>query len=108
MNRLDGKVAIVTGSSSGIGKAIALRFGEEGAKVVLAARRLHLCEQTAARIKTKGGEAHAIQTDISDEHQVNALIHQTVIRYGQLDILVNNAGNIWRRAIGRHRHKDFR
>jgi len=92
MNRLDGKVAIVTGSSSGIGKAIALRFGEEGAKVVLAARRLHLCEQTVARIKVKGGEAHAIQTDISVEHQVNALIQQTVTRYGQLDILVNNAG----------------
>jgi len=92
MNRLEGKVAIVTGSSSGIGKAIALRFGEEGAKVVLAARRLHLCEQTVARIQTKGGEAHAIQTDISDELQVNALIQQTVTRYGQLDILVNNAG----------------
>ena len=92
MNRLEGKVAIVTGSSSGIGKAIALRFGEEGAKVVLAARRLHLCEQTVARIQTNGGEAHAIQTDISDELQVNALIQQTVTRYGQLDILVNNAG----------------
>ncbi|MGV7229125.1 MAG: SDR family NAD(P)-dependent oxidoreductase [Nitrospirales bacterium] len=92
MNRLDGKVAIVTGSSSGIGKAIALRFGEEGAKVVLAARRLHLCEQTVARIQAKGGEAYAIQTDISDEHQVNALVQQTVTRYGQLDILVNNAG----------------
>ena len=92
MNRLEGKVAIVTGSSSGIGKAIALRFGEEGAKVVLAARRLYLCEQTVARIQTKGGEAHAIQTDISDELQVNALIQQTVTRYGQLDILVNNAG----------------
>jgi 3-oxoacyl-[acyl-carrier protein] reductase len=92
MNRLDGRVAIVTGSSSGIGKAIALRFGEEGAKVVLAARRLHLCEQTVARIQAKGGEAYAIQTDVSDEHQVNALIQQTVTRYGQLDILVNNAG----------------
>lgn len=92
MNRLDGKVAIVTGSSSGIGKAIALRFGEEGAKVVLAARRLHLCEQTVARIQAKGGEAYAIQTDISDEHQVNALFQQTVTRYGQLDILINNAG----------------
>ncbi len=92
MKRLEEKVAIVTGSSSGIGKAIALRFGEEGAKVVLAARRLHLCERTVARIRAKGGEAHAIQTDISDEHQVNALIQQTVSRYGSLDILLNNAG----------------
>ncbi len=92
MKRLEGKVAIVTGSSSGIGKAIALRFGDEGAKVVLAARRLHLCEQTATRIRDNGGEACAIQTDISDEHQVNALVQQTVMRYGRVDILVNNAG----------------
>lgn len=92
MKRLEGKVAIVTGSSSGIGKAIALRFGEEGAKVVVAARRIKLCEQVAASIQKNGGEAHAIQTDISDEHQVNALIQQTVTQYGQLNILVNNAG----------------
>ncbi len=92
MKRLEGKVAIVTGSSSGIGKAIALRFGEEGAKVVLTGRRFHLCEQVVAHIQGTGGEAHAIQVDISDEHQVNALIQQTVTRYGQLNILVNNAG----------------
>ena len=92
MGRLEGKVAIVTGSSSGIGKAIALRFGEEGAKVVLAARRLHLCEQVGVRIQAKGGEAFAFQTDVSDEQQVDALIQQVVTRYGQVDILVNNAG----------------
>ncbi len=92
MNRLKGKVAIVTGSSSGIAKAIALRFGEEGAKVVLAARRLQLCEEIVRRIEKNGGEACAIQTDISDEQQVHALMQQTVTRYGQLDILINNAG----------------
>ncbi len=92
MKRIEGKVAIVTGSSSGIGRAIALRFGEEGAKVVLAARRGHLCEQTAARIQENGGEASVIQTDISEEHQVNALVQRTVTQYGQVDILVNNAG----------------
>ncbi len=92
MHRLEGKVAIVTGSSSGIGKAIALRFGEEGAKVVVAARRLNLCEQTVVQIREKQGAALAIQTDISDERQVDTLIQQTVARYGSLDILVNNAG----------------
>ena len=92
MKRIEGKVAIVTGSSSGIGKAIALRFGEEGAKVVVAARRHYLCEQVVERIKELGGQACAIQTDISDEHQVNALVQQTVSHYGQVDILVNNAG----------------
>ena len=92
MHRLKDKVAIVTGSSSGIGKAIALRFGAEGTKVVVTARRMALCEQTVAQIKRNGGEAWAIQTDVADEHQVERLILETVKRYGRLDILVNNAG----------------
>ena len=90
--RLKEKVAIVTGSSSGIGKAIALRFGQEGARVVVAARRIALCEQTVAQIREQGGEALAIQTDVADERQVERLISETVTRYGRLDILVNNAG----------------
>ena len=92
MKRLAGKIAIVTGSSSGIGKAIALTFAEEGARVVVAARRQHLCEQTVKQIRQKGGEAMAIQTDVTDESQVERLITETVKRYGRLDILVNNAG----------------
>jgi 3-oxoacyl-[acyl-carrier protein] reductase len=92
MPRLTNRVAIVTGSSSGIGKAIALRFGEEEAKVVVTARRLKLCEQTVAQIRKKGGEAWAVQTDVADEAQVERLIKETVKRYGRLDILVNNAG----------------
>lgn len=92
MKRLQGKTAIVTGSSSGIGKAIALRFGDEGAKVVVAARRLNLCEQTVAQIRQAGGEAFAIQTDITEEHQVEALMQDTVRQYGRIDLLVNNAG----------------
>lgn len=94
MNRLKDKVAIVTGSSSGIGKAIALRFGAEGAKVVVTARRMALCEQTVVQIGKAGGEAWAIQTDVADERQVERLIEETVTRYGRLDILVNNAGVI--------------
>lgn len=92
MKRLEGQTAIVTGSSSGIGKAIALRFGEEGAKVVVAARRLNLCRQTVARIRQVGGEAVAIQTDVTDERQVDALVQEAVRQYGRIDILVNNAG----------------
>ena len=92
MKRLEGKVAIVTGSSSGIGKAIALRFGEEGAKVVVAARRMNLCRQTVDQIKQAGGEAYAQQTDVTQEDQVETLIQETVRQYGRLDILVNNAG----------------
>ena len=67
MRRLADKVVIVTGSSSGIGKAIALRFGQEGAKVIVAARRYSLCEQTVAQIQEAGGEAFPIQTDVADE-----------------------------------------
>jgi 3-oxoacyl-[acyl-carrier protein] reductase len=92
MQRLKDHVAIVTGSSSGIGKAIALRFGQEGAKVVVTARRLQLCEQTVSQIVKQGGEAWAIQTDVADERQVERLIADTVARYGRIDILVNNAG----------------
>lgn len=92
MPRLKEKVAIVTGSSSGIGKAIALRFGQEGAKVIVAARRLQLCEQTVSQIRRQGGEAWPIQTDVADEGQVERLMVETVARYDRIDILVNNAG----------------
>jgi len=92
MHRLKEKVVIVTGSSSGIGKAIALRFGAEGAHVVVTARRMALCEQTVAQIMKSGGEAWAIQTDVADERQVERLMDETVKHYGRLNILVNNAG----------------
>lgn len=92
MPRLQGKIAIVTGSSSGIGKAIALRFGLEGAKVIVAARRMALCQQTVQQIEAQGGEAIAIQADVADERQVERLMIESVSRYGQIDILVNNAG----------------
>lgn len=107
MHRLKNKVAIVTGSSSGIGKAIALRFGAEGAKVVVAARRMALCEQTVAQIVKDGGEAWAIQTDVADERQVERLIQETVTRYGRLDILVNNAGIFGGKRLAATPTKDF-
>jgi 3-oxoacyl-[acyl-carrier protein] reductase len=108
MARLSGKVAIVTGSSSGIGKAIALRYGAEGARVVVTARRLALCEQTVAQIVAQGGEAWAIQTDVADERQVERLIAETVTRYGRLDVLVNNAGIIaGGRRLAETSTKDF-
>lgn len=92
MQRLSGKVAILTGSSSGIGKAIALTFAAEGARVVVAARRRALCEQVVDQIQDHGGEALAIQTDVMEETQVEHLISETVRRFERLDILVNNAG----------------
>src|SRR5512134_2306108 len=99
MKRLLNKVAIVTGSSSGIGKAIALRFGQEGAKVVVAARRKSLCEKTAGEICRQGGDAFVIQTDVSHEQQVDMLFEKTVQQYGRIDIVVNNAGIFGGRRI---------
>nr|MBI3613830.1 SDR family oxidoreductase [Nitrospirota bacterium] len=90
--RLDGKVAVVTGSSSGIGKAIAATFAAEGAKVVVAARRRDLCAQVVRQITQRGGQALALPTDVADEAQVERLMADTVRQYGRLDILVNNAG----------------
>ncbi len=98
MKRLENKVSIVTGSSSGIGKAIALRFAEEGATVVIAARRLKLCEQVASTIREQGGSAVVIQTDVTDEGQVRRLIETTEDQFGKIDILVNNSGII----LGEH------
>jgi len=92
LKRLKGKVAIVTGSSSGIGKAVAIRFAEEGAFVVIAARRVSLCSQVATMINGRGGKAVSIPTDIRKEEQVENLISQTAEQCGGLDILVNNAG----------------
>jgi short-subunit dehydrogenase len=86
------KVTIVTGASAGIGKALCMQLAEEGAKVVLAARRFDRLEQVAAECRERGGEALAVRTDVSDEVQCKALIKMAVETFGRLDILVNNAG----------------
>jgi len=90
--RLKDKVAIVTGGGIGIGRAISYAFASEGAAVVLAARTLSRLNEVAEDIKSRGGKAKAIQTDISDEKQVQHMIAQTLNEYGQVDILVNNSG----------------
>ena len=92
VKRLVEKVAIVTGSSIGIGKAIAVTFGREGARVVVAARRQSLCERTVAQIHAEGGHAISIPTDVTEEAQVDRLFSETIRRCGRLDLLVNNAG----------------
>ncbi|MCR9257440.1 MAG: SDR family oxidoreductase [Alphaproteobacteria bacterium] len=95
MGQLQDKVAIVTGASGGIGRAIAIAFAQEGAKVVLAARRAELLKEVADEIAADGrGAALAIPTDVTDEDQVAELFSQTAERFGQIDILVNNAGGM--------------
>jgi NAD(P)-dependent dehydrogenase (short-subunit alcohol dehydrogenase family) len=90
--QLQGKVAIVTGASNGIGRAIGETFAAEGAKTVLVARRAELLDQIAADIKAAGGEALAAPTDVTQEDQVAALFAKTMKAYGRVDVLVNNAG----------------
>ena len=89
---LQGKSAIITGGSKGIGKAIAQAFSEAGASVALAARSREELEQAAKEIEAAGGRALAIPTDVTDPEQVQQLIDRTVADLGTVDILVNNAG----------------
>jgi len=90
--RLYGKVAIVTGSSRGIGEAIALRFAEEGATVVIADINEKLSGHVVNKIKSIGSDAIYIHTDVSKEEDVKNVMASTISKFGKLDILVNNAG----------------
>ena len=90
--RLTGTVALITGASSGIGAATALHLAEQGAAVVLAARRADRLESLSADITATGGTALAVETDVTDRDQAIAVVEQTISAFGRLDTLVNNAG----------------
>lgn len=92
MARLEGKVAIVTGASSGIGRAAAFLFARQGARVVVAARRVEALEQLVGEITEQGGEAAMLAGDLRDEGLNEALVELALGRFGGLDIAFNNAG----------------
>jgi 3-oxoacyl-[acyl-carrier protein] reductase len=91
---LDGKVAVITGAGRGIGKAFALKFAEEGAKLLLPDISVERAEETVEEVKAKGGEAVAMETDISDENDTKSIADKVMQQYGRVDILINNAA-IW-------------
>ena|SRR5665213_855997 len=98
MEALTGRVAIVTGGNSGIGRAIALAYAAEGAKLVLAARRADQLKEVAEQIVAAGGSALAVPTDITQEPDVLALFEKTMAAHGRVDVLINNAGTATRES----------
>lgn len=90
--QLKDKVAIITGSGRGIGRAIAIAYAAEGARVVIASRSAHELDAVAAEITAQEGEVLAVPTDMQIRADVENLVQQTVDRFGRIDILVNNAG----------------
>ncbi|MDD5039271.1 MAG: SDR family oxidoreductase [Dehalococcoidales bacterium] len=90
--KLKGKVAVVTGSASGMGKAIAILYAKEGARVVVSDLNMKGAEETVAAIKANGGTAIAILTNVAKEDDIQKMIDTAVKTYGTVDILVNNAG----------------
>lgn len=90
--KLAGKVALVTGASSGIGEATALALAAEGARIAIAARRMDRLDALTKHIQQQGGEALALEIDVTDEAKAREMVDRTRKQWGRLDILVNNAG----------------
>ncbi|NIT60451.1 MAG: SDR family NAD(P)-dependent oxidoreductase, partial [Aliifodinibius sp.] len=99
MLNLTGKIALITGASSGIGSAAALMFARKGVDVALGARREERLESIAAQIKEIGRDALVVKTDVTDQDQVNRFVDLTLERFGQIDFLVANSGDYIRKPI---------
>ena len=89
---LFGQIALITGASRGIGRAIALRLAQDGATTVLAARSEQALHDVAQMIHTSGGTTLVVPTDVTENQQLTALVDRTLAQYGRIDVLVNNAG----------------
>jgi len=107
MGKLNGKVAWISGATSGIGEAVARLFALEGAKVALTGRRIGLGKRIAAEIKAEGGEALALACDVSSESQVRESIRRTVTHFKRLDILVNNAGMVHVKPLHQYTEREW-
>jgi NAD(P)-dependent dehydrogenase (short-subunit alcohol dehydrogenase family) len=107
MGRLEGKVALVTGAGSGIGQATAIRFAQEGARVVLSTRTAAHGEETLKTIKANGGTAIFVQSNGRKKDEVVSLVQKTQQEWGRLDILVNAAGVLVHKPFLEHTDEDF-
>jgi NAD(P)-dependent dehydrogenase (short-subunit alcohol dehydrogenase family) len=105
---LSGRVAVVTGASSGLGVTMARGLAAAGAKVVIAARRKERLDELAAELQSAGGEALAVACDVCREQDVDTLVNTTIDRFGRVDILVNNAGVTNQAPAERETLDDFR
>ena len=92
IGRLDGKIALITGAGSGIGRATALRFAREGARVAVVDLSAERATETTDAINQEGGEAIAIRADVSRSEDVAEMVRQSMQRWGRIDVLHNNAG----------------
>ena len=92
MFSLNDKIAIVTGASRGIGKAIAIQLSEAGAKVIISSRKYEECEKVANEIKSKGYKAEVIPCHVGRKEEIRNLVKETINKYNGIDILVSNAG----------------
>ena len=108
MPKLDGKVAVVTGASSGIGEATAEALAAEGATVVVAARREERLTDLTKRIKESGGKVLAATCDVTDEAQAHGLIRRAEDEFGRVDVLVNNAGVMLLSTVGKGLSEEWR
>src|SRR5262249_47700601 len=98
MDRLAGRVAVVTGAGQGIGRGIALLFAREGARVCVAELKAHRAERTVHEIRAAGGEALALVADVGRREDTGRMVEETVQRWGSIDVLVNNAHGFGARA----------
>jgi 3-oxoacyl-[acyl-carrier protein] reductase len=108
MKMLHEKVAVVTGSSRGIGRAIAEKLGKEGASVVVNyASKAKEADEVVATVQSQGGQALAVQADVGKTQDIQSLFEQTVSRFGKIDILINNAGILSTQPITEITEEDF-